>query len=709
MALNADKYTADFPLRSSLNSSKSEQLYALLGVLHTKTSPRLLILDDFEGIWDKQRSAIEPFLQAMLGIHHLTVLITMQGALVPPPSVWRLEITPLSPRDAKLLFLTVYPHSDPALDELLAALDYLPLAVALVAHACQTYGVKPSVLIDRWKKGKVELLEFEGKSMEASINSSMQATSVMASPGAAKLLSILTMLPAGIQPGDLATMAPSLSNVDELTDILTNMSLASVNHGKRIGLLSPVKAHLLKYQQLDDESRRNIYFYHFRLAEEGLKNPGDALFANAMRKLVQNQRNIESVLMDAMENGCTLAIEATLQYSSPRCAIKPRMDILERAVKVSMAEENSKPEMIARQDGTMALTARCMQRLGEMRIDAGIYEKSRIKEMNFEMDYFAQAMERFGKLGDLNAIAYCQIYVAKGIWINTPERGIQHLEKTRDDLKAMGDSAGVAKCELRLGDLYLNSRLPDAHAACKRALAQSNEAHHTALCNQLLSSICIRIGRLDDARSLLDTALKTFQKCGDRAAVANCLTSLASLHIHSNRYSDACAVLRQAIVELTWLGRNLDAAFVKWQLGGMCDDDEEAIELFQEAIPQFYLSMFVYADAECRFELGCRYMQMGRFSDALLHLEIARHQMVLNGTHDLAARCLLRIIEAMCCDGNIEGAKSTLEGKMAEIRSFLIKKGQLQIQEDDLKLSIEEGQLVRRVKSSDGSEQGRTI
>ena len=219
LMLNADEYTTDFPLRSSLNSSKSEQLYSLIGLLHTNTSPRLLVLNDLEGIWDKERSAIEPILLAMFGIRHLTVLITMQGALVPPPSVWRLEITPLSPRDAKLLFLTVYPHSDPALNELTATLDYIPLAIVLAAHACRIHGVKPSLFMDRWSKGKVELLEFEGKTLEASINSSLQATSIVTSPGATKLLRILTMLPAGIQPNDLATMAPNISNIDELTEI----------------------------------------------------------------------------------------------------------------------------------------------------------------------------------------------------------------------------------------------------------------------------------------------------------------------------------------------------------------------------------------------------------------------------------------------------------------------------------------------------------
>ena len=531
--------------------------------------------------------------------------------------------------------------------------------------------------------------EFGGKSSEDSIGS-MQEASIIASPSAAKLLRILTMLPAGIIVDDLATMTSNIGNIDEINDMLTDMSLASltVRQGERI-VLSPLKAHILDYQQLDDDCRRDVYSYHFKLAEEGLRNPGDPLFTSAMQKLIENQRNIESVLMDALKNGCIPAIEATLQYSSPRCAIKPRIDILEKAVVVTMAEEASKPEIIAQQDGTMALTARCLQRLGEMKIDAGIYKPRHVPDMNLKMDYFAQAMKRFEKLGDSNAIAYCQIYVAKRIWINAPDKGIQHLEKTRDDFIAMGDLAGAAKCELRLGDFYLNSRQPDADAAFQRALAQSNDAYHTALCNQLLSSIYIRVGRLDDARSLLDIALNTLQKFGDRAAVAKCLKSMAILHIRSKRRDDACAVLRQVITELTWLGRDLDAAFAKWQLGGMCDD-EEAVKLYQEAIPQFHASLFVFADAECRWDLGCRYLRMGRFSDALLHLEIARRQLVLNETHDIATRCLLHVIQAMYSSGNTEGAKLMLKEKTTEIRDYLIKHERLgKIQEKDLKLTVE--------------------
>jgi hypothetical protein len=65
---------------------------------------------------------------------------------------------------------------------------------------------------------------------------------------------------------------------------------------------------------------------------------------------------------------------------------------------------------------------------------------------------------------------------------------------------------------------------------------------------------------------------------------------------------------------------------------------------------------------------------MGRFSDALLHLEIARHQIVLNGDHKQATACLLDIIRAMYNDGNIQGAKLMVEEKTAEIRGFLLQR-----------------------------------
>ncbi|KIM90392.1 hypothetical protein PILCRDRAFT_812130 [Piloderma croceum F 1598] len=688
LSFGADGHTSDFLDCGPLTSSK-RQLSVVIDALRTTTSPHLLILNDFESIWDSERGGIEPILQGMYSIPHLTLLVTMRGAVVLPPTAWWLEMITLSPRAAKLLFITVYPRSDPALDDLLKTLDYLPLAVVLVAHACQVHGVTPSVLIDRWGKGKAELLEFEGEglhSLDASISSSMNSVSINNSPHATRLLRILSMLPAGVQASELPGMAPSINNVHEVARMLTNMSLASVNHGMRIGLLWPIKSYSLKYHHLDDRSRKELYFYHFKLAEEGLRRPGHGLFTNGIQKLLENQHNIEAVLKDALQNGCIPAIEATLQYSSPRCAIQPCVDIIVKAVEAAKADEAAKGDDVARTDGSMSLTARCLQRLGEMKVAAGNYDTG---------DHFREAIERFEMLGDRHAIANCQISIAQCIWINAPERGIEHLKKTRQQFITLKDTSGEAKCDLRLASLYIDSdqdRLEDAHSACERALSKSDSAYDIAQCRWVMSRICMREGRLEDARSILDAALQTLRKFGDRSAVAKCLRASSSLYLHTRQLDDARMALKQAIDEHKWLGQNLDVAFCRWNLGNISEDDE-AVELYQLAIPQFWASGFTFAGAECRLTLGLRYMEMGQLTDALLNLEIARPELQANGTGKLAAICLAATISCLCKGGDVNAAKLTLESNEVEIRAHFsaIQTGLHEIQGNDVQLAIDDG------------------
>ncbi|KDR75437.1 hypothetical protein GALMADRAFT_227085 [Galerina marginata CBS 339.88] len=679
LSVEADGHDIGFsqPLFSRVSSQ--DRLSSIINTFRATTSTRFIILNDFEDMWDAHRNFIEPILEELSRIPHLTLLITMRGAVVLPTAQWQFNVPTLSPRDAKRLFIAVYPVPDATLDGLLEMLDYLPLAIVLVAHSCQTRGITPSVLSERWKQGHTPLLEFEDENpnaLDASIGSSMNSIAVRNSPHATRLLQILTMLPAGIMADDLFAIAPSISNVDNIARMLTNMSLTSVKYGKRISLLSPVRSYLLKYHHLEDESRKELYLYHFKLAEEGLRHPGDCLFPISIKRLLDNQLNIEAILTDALQDGCIPAIEATLQYSSPRCAIKPRIDILVQAVDAAKKNEAGRPVEFAREDGSMSLTARCLQRLGEMKLAAGNYAV---------YEHFSEAVERYEKLNDRLAVAYCGISMAHTTWINNPTKGIYELEEVRQELMVLKSTSGQAKCDLKLSALYLDKgEIEDARAACNRALSMSDDPYDRALCRKLLSSVLFAEGQLDFARSTLDEALSTLRDFGDRSAVADCLRTLSSLHLHAKRQDEARATLREAIEELKWLGRDLDVAFSQWKLGEF-SEDEEAVHLYQLAIPQFWASVFTFAGAECRLDLGLRYMHMGSFHDALLNLEIARPELQANITPHLAAYCLVNIIDCLCSLNNIEAAKLTLETNKDEIRAHFL--------EEHGRLAIEDGQL----------------
>jgi hypothetical protein len=108
-------------------------------------------------------------------------------------------------------------------------------------------------------------------------------------------------------------------------------------------------------------------------------------------------------------------------------------------------------------------------------------------------------------------------------------------------------------------------------------------------------------------------------------------------------------------------------------------DDEEAVQLYQEAIPHFYASVFVYADADALLNAGfalvnviCAWVALA-MRNALLHLELEFLGTSWFLTELAIMRLgLLHIIQAMCNDGNIEGATLMLEEKMAEVHGFLI-------------------------------------
>ena len=62
----------------------------------------------------------------------------------------------------------------------------------------------------------------------------------------------------------------------------------------------------------------------------------------------------------------------------------------------------------------------------------------------------------------------------------------------------------------------------------------------------------------------------------------------------------------------------------------------------------------------------CVARRMGRFGYALLHLGIAMHQLVHNGIRIYAILRLFHIIQTICNNRNVEGAKLM----MVEIRGF---------------------------------------
>ena len=104
--------------------------------------PGVVVLDNFETPWTADPLPVEELLRAVAAIPRVGVAVTSRGTGRPAGLRWRdfAMVSPLPLADARRLFLAVAgpdAAADPRLDELLAELDGVPLAVELMAYAAQ--------------------------------------------------------------------------------------------------------------------------------------------------------------------------------------------------------------------------------------------------------------------------------------------------------------------------------------------------------------------------------------------------------------------------------------------------------------------------------------------------------------------------------------------------------------------------------------------
>ncbi|KAF7964520.1 hypothetical protein HWV62_6263, partial [Athelia sp. TMB] len=177
------------------------------------SSYTLLLLDNFESIWDFQRDheAARGILQTISSVTATSLIITMRAAN-PPPGVqwtWHSTLSILSPEAARNVFLTINPmfccgssSGDEILSELLREVDYVPLAIHLLAQV--SLDLTPQSTLRQWQKKKTQMLTLDQftadrlESVEVSIALSINSLDTSGNSEAIQLLGMLCLLPDGL-------------------------------------------------------------------------------------------------------------------------------------------------------------------------------------------------------------------------------------------------------------------------------------------------------------------------------------------------------------------------------------------------------------------------------------------------------------------------------------------------------------------------------
>ena len=227
-------------------SDLSELKNAILSEL--KRAPTILLLDNFETLWkDENLEDLKDFLKQLAAVGELALLITYRGI---PPSFgikWTHEckLPKIAFPDDQKIFLKIAGQqfaNDPNLQDLIDAMDGVPLAIELIAHLAIEEATLAS-LFDQWKERKTDLLH-RGTTPDESWPVSLGLSLARLQPAEQILLSCIAFLPDGISQKYLEDKLPH----DALSlEKLLHLGLVEKMENGWLEMLAPIREHINRH------------------------------------------------------------------------------------------------------------------------------------------------------------------------------------------------------------------------------------------------------------------------------------------------------------------------------------------------------------------------------------------------------------------------------------------------------------------------------
>ncbi|KZV83121.1 hypothetical protein EXIGLDRAFT_701855 [Exidia glandulosa HHB12029] len=247
----------------------------LATILNHDVPPSLLVLDNFESVWEAldRRTEAEDLLQFLASMQGLSLVVTMRGSERPQGVKWTPPcLPPLSPLDDAAAVQTFVAISDvndddPGLSTLLGYLGNVPLALTLAANLAQYEGT--GSLIARWQQARTTVVARCGQthrltSLDVSIALSVESPRVKNGSGAQTLLSLLALLPAGVVDSDI-----ELWELDAWRSVLATLlrtSLAVRSRSGRVHVSAPIRGYMQAYFTPTPRAMEQLYAHYFQLA-----------------------------------------------------------------------------------------------------------------------------------------------------------------------------------------------------------------------------------------------------------------------------------------------------------------------------------------------------------------------------------------------------------------------------------------------------------
>ncbi len=492
----------------------------------------VVVLDNFETPWTADPLPVEELLRMIAAVPQAGVAVSCRGTSRPAGLRWRdfAMLSPLPLAEARRLFVAVAGAgfaADPRLDELLGELDGVPLAVELMGYAAQGQPDLAEVA-QRWRAERTGMLQrMGGARRELSVAVSVEAsvTAPLMTAEAARLLSLLGVLPDGVAREDLAALLPGA--VLAAAAVLRQLGLA-FGEGDRLRTLAPVREHVAAAHPPGPADLDQAIGHYAQLAATTGGQVGGGDGARAAARLQADTGNITAMLERAAADG----------------RIDELADGVYGLVRYWWLTGFTQPALIKvagqaiEAHGTTFQQAQTWQALGDLAYYTSDHDGARAQ--------YERALPLYQQAGSVLGEASC----IKGLGDIALDRSDldgarAEYERALPLYQQAGGVLGEANCISRLGDIALRrSDLDRARAQFERALPLYQRAGSVlgeASCIQGLGDIALDRSDHDGARAQYERALPLYQQVGSVLGEASCIKGLGDIALARSDHDSARA------------------------------------------------------------------------------------------------------------------------------------------------------------------------
>jgi len=347
-----------------ITRSTDDILQDILAEFNKSTEPRLILLDNFETVWnlvgDETQFLVKEILCQLSQCKKISILVTMRGAESPcnKEITWKeVHVKVLDVETSRSIFYELYPHSkgDPDVDKLLANVGPIPFAVMSVAMLGRKRSLTAKALLEELQNARLRTPSDSGSSEQNSYRCIglclLEQDIVQQDPDALLLLHTLSLLPAGTSRENLCWWAPRLEPTNAITTLLDAALLvikdSSDSPELTILFVPPIVRTLISSRGIPENARRQVQEATCQYVAFHAHRYYHAEFQQCITAFSAEDVNIQSILLNSIFGDALIPseriVEALLKYLWYRFDTnKPFVELAQHVVVFAISVNNAR-------------------------------------------------------------------------------------------------------------------------------------------------------------------------------------------------------------------------------------------------------------------------------------------------------------------------------------------------------------------------------